>query len=380
MKRIGVGVIGWGFMGRTHTHSLRAIPLFYQGLDFEPVLAGVCSRRLDQAEEARRQLGFGFATDDYRALLAREDIDAVSICTPNALHEEMAIAAMRAGKHVYLDKPVAVTAESAERMLRVQRETGVKCQVVLNNRFFPSTLRARQLVQEGRLGEILSFTCRYLHSGSVDPCRAMGWKQGLQGGVLLDMGSHALDLLTWLIGLPQDVLCAERTLYPERPTAGGGVCRELAEDHALMMLRMKNGALGTVEASKIATGTSDEMTLEICGAKGALRWNLMEPSYLEYYDQQAADAPYGGTRGYTRIECVGKYPAPGGSFLPAKNTVGWDRGHIHCYYSFLDCVAHDRQPSPSLEEGVILQRLMEEMQASARTGSWVRSKAGEIHA
>lgn len=379
MKRIGVGIIGWGFMGRTHTHSVRAIPLFYQGLDFEPVLAGVCSRRLEKAVEAKEQLGFGFATDDYRELLAREDIDTVSICTPNALHEQMAIDALRAGKHVYLDKPVAVTAEAAERILRVQQETGRLCQVVMNNLFFPSTMRARQLVQEGRLGEILSFSCRYLHSGSVDPLRAMGWKQGLQGGVLLDMGSHALDLLTWLIGWPSEVLCAMRTLYPERPTAEGGVCRELADDHALMMLRMKNGALGTVEASKIATGTSDEMTLEICGTKGALRWNLMEPSFLEYYDQQASETPLGGTRGYTRIECVGKYEKPGGSFLPAKNTVGWDRGHIHCYYSFLECVAHGGQPSPSLKEGVMLQRLMEEMQASARTGVWVKSHAEALH-
>ena len=371
MKRIGVGVIGWGFMGRTHTHSLRAIPLFYQGLDFEPVLAGVCSRRLEKAKEAQEQLGFGFATDDYHALLAREDIQVVSICTPNAMHEQMAIDAMRAGKHVYLDKPVAVTAEAAERMLRVQRETGVKCQVVLNNRFFPSTMRAHQLIEEGRLGEILSFTCRYLHSGSVDPNRAMGWKQGLEGGVLLDMGSHALDLLTWLLGLPEEVLCAERTLYPERPTAQGGVCRELSEDHALMMLRLKNGALGTVEASKITAGTTDVMFLEITGTKGAIRWNLDNPGWLEFYDNTQPEVPLGGMRGYTRIECVGRYPAPGGSFLPAKNAIGWERGHMHCYFSFLNALARGETPAPGLEEGARLQRLLDCMAASAALHGWV---------
>ena len=371
MKRIGVGVIGWGFMGRTHTHSLRAIPLFYQGLDFEPVLAGVCSRRLEKAKEAQEQLGFGFATDDYHALLAREDIEVVSICTPNAMHEQMAIDAMRAGKHVYLDKPVAVTAEAAERMLRVQRETGVKCQVVLNNRFFPSTMRAHQLIEEGRLGEILSFTCRYLHSGSVDPNRAMGWKQGLEGGVLLDMGSHALDLLTWLLGLPEEVLCAERTLYPERPTAQGGVCRELSEDHALMMLRMKNGALGTVEASKITAGTTDVMFLEITGTKGAIRWNLDNPGWLEFYDNTQPEVPLGGMRGYTSIECVGRYPAPGGSFLPAKNASGWERGHMHGSVSVLHALARGETPAPGLEEGARLQRLLDCMAASAALHGWV---------
>ena len=376
MKSIGVGIIGWGFMGRAHTHSLRSIPLFYKGLDFEPRLAAVCSGHLENAVSAQRELGFGFATDDYRALLAREDVQVVSVCTPNELHEEMAVAAMRAGKDVYLDKPVAVTVEAAERMLRVQRETGRLCQVVLNNRFFPSTLRAKQLVEEGALGEILSFSCRYLHSGSVDRDRPMGWKMGLSGGVLLDMGSHALDLLTWLIGRPQAVSAALRTLYPERPTAAGGVCRDLADDQALVTLRYANGALGTVEASKIATGASDEMTLEIRGSRGAIAWNLMEPSFLDFYDNTLPEAPLGGRRGFTRIECVGRYPAPGGSFLPSKNTVGWDRGHIHCYYSFLDCVAHGKRPSPSLAEGVALQRLMEEIKTSAREGRWIECKAG----
>ena len=376
MKSIGVGIIGWGFMGRTHTHALRSIPLFYRNLDFEPRLAAVCSGHLENALAAQKALGFGFATDDYRALLAREDVDAVSVCTPNELHEEMAVAAMEAGKDVYLDKPVSVSLDSAERMLEVQKRTGRKCQVVLNNRFFPSTLRAKELIGEGALGEILSFSSRYLHSGSVDPARAMGWKMGLTGGVLLDMGSHALDLLTWLIGYPDELLAETRVLYGERPTASGGVCREIGDDQALMMLRYPNGAVGTVEASKIATGASDELMLEIRGTKGAIRWNLMEPSYLDFYDNTLPEAPLGGRRGFTRIECVGRYPAPGGSFLPSKNTVGWDRGHIHCYYSFLDCIAHGKKPSPSLAEGVTLQRLMEQAKTSAREKRWINCKAG----
>ena len=136
----------------------------------------------ERAEAAVEKYGCGTAITDYHIALNDPEIEAVSVCTPNNMHPTISIDAMRAGKHVYLDKPVAVTAEAAERMLRVQRETGVKCQVVLNNRFFPSTMRAHQLIEEGRLGEILSFTCRYLHSGSVDPNRAMGWKQGLEGG------------------------------------------------------------------------------------------------------------------------------------------------------------------------------------------------------
>jgi len=137
------------------------------------------------------------------------------------------------------------------------------------------------------------------------------------------------------------------------------------------MLRMSNGALGTVEASKITSGTADELYLEIAGTKGAIRWNLMNPSYLEYYDNTQKEVPLGGMRGFTHIECVGRYPAPGGVFLPSKNTIGWDRGHIHCYYSFLDCIAHGKAPRPSLEEGAALQLLMDRLAASAKEGRWM---------
>jgi len=372
MKTIGIGVIGWGFMGRTHTLAIRSLPLFYPDAGFQARLVGVCSRTVSKAERARDELGFEYAAGDYRALLDDPNIDVVSICTPNDEHERMAIDALKAGKSIYIDKPLTVDYPSALRILEAAKAAPGKAQLALNNRFFTATLRAKQLAEEGRLGEILSFTCRYLHSGSIDPDKPMGWKQGRGGGVLLDLGSHALDLVTWLIGQqPAEVLCAMNTLYPERPTREGGVCRDIAEDHALMMLRLKSGALGTVEASKITAGTTDVMFLEITGTKGAIRWNLENPGWLEFYDNTQPEVPLGGLRGYTRIECVGRYPAPGGAFLPSKNAVGWERGHMHCYFSFLDCVARGLTPSPSLEEGARLQKLMDRMAESAEKRGWV---------
>lgn len=374
MKTIGIGIIGWGFMGRTHAHALRSIPLFYPGIDFEPRLVGVASRTAEGAGEAARLLGLSFATRDFRALLARPDIDAVSVCTPNDLHEEMVVAALHAGKHVYVDKPLAADLEAAARMREAAREArgqGVFSQMVLNNRFSPAIMRAKELMGEGRIGDLLSFSCRYLHSGSVDPERPAGWKQGPAGGVLLDLGSHALDLLAWLIGWPRRVLCATRTLYPERPARGGGTTRALSEDQALATLEMPCGALGTVEASKIATGASDELLLEIRGTRGALSWNLMEPNWLCFYDGARPEVPLGGERGLTRIECVGRYPAPGGAFLPAKNAIGWDRAHIHCYYSFLASLARGQAPSPSIEDGYQLQRLMDALARSSSEGRWI---------
>ena len=371
MKTISVGVIGWGFMGMTHTQALRSIGLFYPGIDFEVRLRCICTRRIEKARESMRVAGFETCTDDYRELLAMEDIDVVSICTPNDQHEEMSIAALKAGKHVYLDKPVAVTGESAMRIAKAAKEAGVHTRVAFNNRYMPAMLRARQLIDEGRIGRVMSFEARYLHSGSIDPNKPIGWKQQMQGGVLLDMGSHVLDLVTWLLGYPERVLCRTRTLYAERPTKDGGVEKNLSDDHVMMLLQLPDGALGSLEASKIATGSNDDLLLEIRGDRGALRWNSMDPNYLDFYDTTLPGGPIGGLRGYTRIETVSRYPAPGGVFLPPKNSIGWERGHIHCYYTFLDAVAHDLPVENTIADGAKLQCLMDKLLESNASGKWV---------
>ena len=152
MKTISVGIIGWGFMGKTHAQALRSVALFYPGIDFSVKLRCVCTRRIEKAREAMRDAGFETCTDDWRELIAMDDIDVVSICTPNELHEEMAIAALRAGKHVYLDKPVAVTGESAMRIAAAAQRAGVFTHVAFNNRYMPAMLRAKQLIGEGRVG------------------------------------------------------------------------------------------------------------------------------------------------------------------------------------------------------------------------------------
>lgn len=371
MKTIKIGIIGWGFMGRTHAHALRAMPLFYPGAGFRAEIAGICSRRLEKAREAAEELNVAYYTDDYRQLLAREEIDAVSVCTPNALHEEIALAALKAGKHLYIDKPLADTAQGARRIADQAKKSGVFTRMVFNNRYLPVTLRARELVDQGRIGRVLSFEGRYLHSGSIDPNKPIGWKQTLQGGVLLDLGSHVLDLITWLCGYPEAVFCAQRTLYATRPTREGGATRDLSDDQTLMLLRLPGGAMGQVEASKIATGANDELTVEIRGEKGALAFDLMQPNYLRFYDNTRPEAPLGGERGFQWIETVARYPAPGGTFLPPKNSIGWDRGHLHCYYTFLDCLARGAAPDNDVGEGARLQMLMERAAQSAAQGRWV---------
>lgn len=371
MRTIGVGVIGWGFMGKTHTHALRSLPLFYGDAEFRVALKHVCSRRREQARRAAQEMGFERYTEDYRVLLEDPEVEVVSICTPNELHEEMAVAALKAGKHVYIDKPLSLDAVGAERIRAAAQGSGKRTRMVFNNRYLPAMLRAKALMDEGRVGEVLSFSVRYLHSGSIDPDKPIGWKQRTQGGVLLDLGSHGLDLVTWLTGYPRRVFCKNRVLYDRRPDGAGGTEDRLGEDHTLAMMELPNGALGTVEASKIATGTNDELLLEIRGVKGAIAWNSMDPGYLEFFDNTLPEQSLGGLRGFVRIESVGRYDAPGGAFLPPKNAVGWDRGHIHCYYTFLKEIAHGGEADNDVASGARLQRLIEALKQSDREHRWV---------
>ena len=370
MRKINVAVIGWGFMGRMHAHALRSIPLMYRDLPWRPELKLLASGHLDNARRGAQDAGFEEYTDDWTRILARNDIDAVSVCTPNSLHEEMAVRLLQAGKNIYLDKPVSTSYDSAKRIYDAWKHSGAKAQVVMNNRFLPAVMRAKQLADEGRIGDILAFFARYLHSGSISPDKPAGWKMMGEGGVILDLASHALDLICHIAGCPDKVMCESRVLYPTRPVKGGGVTGDLGEDHALMLLKMPGGALGYCEASKISTGADDELTVEVRGTKGAVRFDLMDPSHLEFYDNTLPEQPLGGGRGFTKIETVGRYPAPAGAFPPPKNAVGWERGHIHCYYSFLDAIYNDTVPPCGLDEALRLQGILEAAVKSRASGRW----------
>ena len=210
---------------------------------------------------------------------------------------------------------------------------------------------------------------------SVDPNKPVGWKQDSSiggGGVLFDIGSHALDLIHYYVGEFKSLIASTQVAYPTRPDKNGKMVDITAEDQVLLLVKMKNGALGTVEASKIATGTNDELRFEIHGDKGAVRFNLMNPNWLDFYDNTADDQPLGGTKGFTRIECIQRYEKPGGIFPASKASIGWLRGHVHCLYNFVSCVDQRKQALPSLKDGAYIQYVMEKAYESEKMGRWVQ--------
>jgi len=375
MKEYGIGIIGFGFMGKTHTYGYKTIPLYYDNIPFRTKLVGVCTAHKETAEKARDLHGFEFATTNADDILLNENIDIVHICTPNIYHKEAIIKAIKAGKHIYCDKPLTVSYADAQEILKVLDENDkVVHQMVFNNRFLPAVMRAKQLIDEGRLGRILSFHAAYLHSGSVDPDKPIGWKLNSAlggGGVLFDMGSHVLDLIYYLTGEYERILADNTIIYPQRPAPDGSMVDITAEDLSCLIVKMKNKSTGVFEVSKIATGTNDELKFEIYGDKGAVKFNLMDPNYLDFYDNTKNDQPLGGEKGFTRIETVQRYPKPGGIFPSSKVSIGWIRGHVHCLYNFLECVYEGRQAEPSIRDGAYIQYVMDKAYESHKKACWV---------
>ncbi|MDR2433405.1 MAG: Gfo/Idh/MocA family oxidoreductase [Treponema sp.] len=373
MKTIGIGVIGCGFMGKTHTYGAKTVPLYYDNLPFLPKLVGVCDVNLKAAQQMKEQNGFEFAASDPGEILSRKDIDAVTVSTPNVFHREQILAALAAGKHVYCDKPLAASYAEALEVTDAWKKSGLIAQVAHQFRCFPAVMRAKQLLEEGRIGAIMSFHGAYLHSGSIDKNKPIGWKQDKAmggGGVLFDLGSHILDLLRSLLGNFTELFASTRILYPERPNAAGETETIDADDSAWVLLKLPCGAQGMVEASKIYTGTNDDFKFEIYGDKGAIRFDSNLPNWLEFFDNTKSEKALGGERGYTRIETMSAFEKPGGFLPPAKFPLGWLRSHVHSFYNFCNSVYTGTPASPSFDDGAYILKLLETAYASAETGSW----------
>ena len=370
MKKLRVGFIGFGFIGKVHAYGYRTLPFHFTPPPVEPQFVGVCTSREETGRVAQETFGFESQTREFREVTENPDIDAVHICTPNKFHKDALLSAIAAGKHLYCEKPLAASAEEAREIVAALDGYAGIHQMTLQNRFFPATLRARELAEEGFLGEVLEFRAAYLHAGSANPDAPLKWKLSKElggGGVLYDLGSHIIDLVRHLVGEFASIQCATKIAFPERPSqsAPGKTEKVEADDMALMLVRTQSGALGSIEATKIASGTQDELRFEIHGTRGAMRFNGMDADWLEVYDLTAKD------QGWKRVDCVQKYPDPANGFPTPKARVGWIRSHCACLANFLFAVAEGRKAEPGIETGARVQEIMDAAYRSAESGAWV---------
>lgn len=361
MRHIRIGLCGFGFMGKTHLYAVRNLPFFYgSNLPFTAEVVAVCTTRRERAEAVCAEFGIPRACTEEE-MLADPTIDVIDICSPNPCHYDTICKALAAGKHVLCEKPLTVTADEAKRVTELAAQSGLVCGTVFNNRFLSPVMRAKQLLDEGRLGRILSFDFSYLHNSCIDPDRRVGWKQtaAAGGGTLADLGPHVVDLCHYLCGKMDWVSGKSQIAFPTHLTKNGDTWQTDADEAFYMLCGNESGSCGQITVSKLTQGANDELSFTINGTDGSLRFDLMEPNWLYFYDAQAKGAPIGGERGWVRIECVGRYPSPASGFPSPKAPVGWLRGHVGSMMNYLSAVADGVAVSPSFADGAYVAHVME---------------------
>ena len=368
-KQLHIGLLGFGSMGRTHTWAVQNLPFFYGSLPYQAKTWGVCTTLQEKSDRVAREFEIPMSCTNEDALIQSPDIDIIDICTPNVCHFETLKKAIAAGKHVLCEKPLCISPAQANEILSIPRREGQVLGMVFNNRWLAPVMRAKQLIDEGRLGKILSFHAAYLHSSATDTERPAGWKQDKTvcgGGVLFDLGSHVLDLICWLCGPIRRVSGMSQIAYPTRRGRNGEMWQTNADEAFYLMGITEGGARGTVSVGKLQVGTNDDLRFEIYGENGALRFSLMEPNCLYFCDGKAADTPLGGTRGFLAIDCVGRYPDM--IFPSPKAPAGWLYGHLASMHAYLSAVADQRPFFPSFEDGAYVQRVMDAAYRSDEQG------------
>ena len=372
VPELGIGIAGFGFIGKVHTNGFKNLQLFYAPPPATCRMVGVCTSRQQTAEKARQIGGFEFGTTRFEDLLERDDIDVIDVATPNSLHRDQVIAALEAGKHVYCDKPLTVSLDDARAIVEAARaHPELSHGMAFQCRFIPGTMRARQLIEDGFLGRVYHFRAAYLHAGYADPTRPVTWRLAEGGGCLADLGSHIIDLMRYLLGDYVAVRGTTKTWVTERPSADdrSKMLPVEVDDYVALEAEMKSGAFGILEASRYATGTQDQVEFQVYGDRGALKWSMMEADWLYAYDETAPGGELGGMQGFTQIATVQKYPPP--HALPSsKQNVGWMRYHMHSIFDFLTAVTGGELGTATLYDGAHAQAVDEAVKASAESGRW----------
>ena len=367
---MNIAIIGCGSMGKAHTYAINNLK-YYFSKPIDVTIKTVCAAHESSAKEFAKTYGIPNYTDNEDDAIYDESIDIIDICTPNIYHFETAKKAILAGKNIYCEKPLCINYSEAKELAELAKEKGVYAQIVFNNRFLSAVLCAKELIESGRIGRILSFDVKYYHSSATDKEKRATWKQNSDicgAGTLFDLGSHAVDLAYYLMGEFDSVFGKSQIAYEIRKGADGEDWETNGDEAFYIFAKLKNGACGNISVSKIAVGTNDDLRFEIYGELGSLKFNLMDINYLDFYDGTKKSGNYGIENGYTRIECVNRYPLPGGIFPSVKAPLGWIRGHIGSYYSFLDAIENKKETSPSFEDGAYVQKILDTAKESDKKG------------
>jgi predicted dehydrogenase len=380
---LGIGMVGYAFMGAAHSQAWRTAPAFFD-LPLHPRLRAISGRNQDAAGDVARRFGWESVETDWRALLTRDDIDVIDICTPGHTHAEIAIAALEAGKHVLCEKPLANTVAEAEAMVAAATRAaghGVRAMVGFTYRRTPAVALARQLVASGRLGTIRHVRGQYLQDWLADENAPLSWRldKTLAGsGALGDIGAHIIDMAQFVTGSSiTSVSGLMETFVKSRPIAGdsatlGGTSSADAErgpvtvdDAAAFTARFADGAIGVFEATRFATGRKNALRLEINGTRGSLAFDFEDMNVLELFD--ATEDP--AVAGFRRIMVTEPSHPYIAAWWPPGHGLGYEHGFTHQVVDLVTDIAKGADPAPSFADGLAVQRVLAAVEASATDGT-----------
>ena len=379
---LSVGMVGHAFMGAAHSQAWRSAPRFFD-LQMRPRMTALAGRDAARVTAAAERLGWESTETSWKAVVARDDIDLVDICTPGDTHAEIAIAALEAGKHVLCEKPLANTVEEAEAMVRAAEAAagqGVRSMVGFTYRRVPAIALARQLVAEGRLGTLHHVRAQYLQDWIVDPEAPMSWrldKAQAGSGALGDIGAHIIDLAQFITGDSiRRVSGRLRTFVDERPlpsehaglsgTAGTGTGTVTVDDAATFLAEFAGGAMGVFEATRFANGRKNAIRIELNGSAGSISFDFEDMNLLHFFDG-TEDV---GTAGFRRILVTEAQHPYVGAWWPAGHIIGYEHAFTHQVVDLVDDIAAGNDPTPSFADGLRVQRVLAAVEKSSDTNAW----------
>jgi predicted dehydrogenase len=390
-RRLGIGMVGYAFMGVAHSQGWRNARSFFDPA-LVPDLVAIGGRDAAAAGDMARRFDWRHVESDWRALVARPDVDLVDVCTPGDTHAEIAIAALEAGKHVLCEKPLANTVEEARAMVDAAeraRAHGIRSMVGFTYRRVPALSLARQLVREGRVGEVRHVRAQYLQDWLVDPEVPLTWrldKSRAGSGALGDIGAHIIDLTHFVTGeLITGVSATTETFVHDRPLpgaahglsadVGSGRGEVTVDDAAIFLARLTGGALATFEATRFATGRKNAIRLEVNGSRGSLAFDFEDMNVLHVHD---AGAP-GREAGFTRVIVTETTHPYVDRWWPAGHGLGYEHGFTHQAADLIEAISSGTDPEPSFADGLAVQEVLAAVEVSAGTGScWTPLDAGPI--
>ena len=373
MKSLNIGLIGYGFMGRTHSNAFLQAPRFFD-LPYRPVLKAVAARKEDRVKKFAENWGYESFDTDWRALIARKDIDVIDIASPNDTHREIAIAAAKAGKMVMCEKPLGRTAKEAKEMVAAVEAAAVPNTVWYNYRRVPAVTLIKQLVDEGKFGRIFHYRAKFLQDWTISQDLPQGgeglWRLDVAvagSGVTGDLLAHNIDTALWLNGPITEVTAMTETFIKERKhTLTGKVEPVGIDDASAFLCRFENGSLAMFEATRYARGHKALYTLEINGEHASAFWDLHDLHRIQYFDHRDE----GRVRGWRSVHITDSdHPYMKHWWVPGLQ-IGYEHTFIHQFADFVTAAAKGQSIAPSFRDGLATDYVTDAVLKSAKSGKW----------